>query len=576
MVTLTEWYKGVHLPEWGSGMLSFLQPSAGLLSTLLPATVPVMFSQTCDTAFADRNNFHIVCGVSFVAPNEKVRLNPFASKHEAITFGLALIAHEGAHFAWSPETLGELLNQGVPSNKATTTIANVVEDIYIENRLIVDFPQLAWIIVGGWEYLFDPRVTALREVKAWDGVSITDENLGDAINTFIGWKHQYRTFPMRSEFERELYEMFMSVCGMHSLQARKDLIQAIIEKLAQKFESDSKNEDGDGDGSGDGEQRTQGGKSGKLSEVDGYYCSGVFTPDSKYMPRHEVLKASQSASRYGAVNNNGQTIEVGLENNKAVFVTDMGKAMRINMAYDRRWNRLSEIANQRGAVRSVQGLPKATGKRLSHPLNASGNGKVFSNTTLESTSGRIFKAMPQVILLVDFSGSMKHSGKIDGAITAAYGASVGLENAGIKFACYGYTTQDSATKMYLIKEFSENGLAARQRLSKLYQNSSVGMSSTPDLEAIEFVSKKFTNNGGDKILIVMSDGQPSNCRVDSSNTPIEDVRLLVNDLRRTGINIFGLSVDDSADAPMREIYGSKYFIPNSDPNAIDKFIAYFI
>ena len=127
-----------------------------------------------------------------------------------------------------------------------------------------------------------------------------------------------------------------------------------------------------------------------------------------------------------------------------------------------------------------------------------------------------------------------------------------------------------------IKDFEETANTAQLRLAKLLNNRGVGMANTPDIEAISFCVKRFSNDGSDRVLIVMSDGSPSYAVVGSGNNAIEDARLLVNRLRAGGMHVFGMSVDRTADAAVGKIYGEKHSLCSTDPNAITKFVEHFI
>ncbi len=201
MSTLSNWYRGIKLPNWGRTLVSWLTPSAGLLSSILPGNVPIVFADSELTAYADRENHRIVLGTNFLQADESKRLNPFATKEESVTFALGCCVHEAAHFAWSPNTIQDLLNPGVANNKYNGFIANIVEDIYIEDRMIKEHENLAWMILGAWAYMFDSR--SFKSLDGWDGLALDSAPLQDVLNYIVYWKYQSTFIPVRSDVEKE-------------------------------------------------------------------------------------------------------------------------------------------------------------------------------------------------------------------------------------------------------------------------------------------------------------------------------------------------------------------------------------
>ena len=101
--------------------------------------------------------------------------------------------------------------------------------------------------------------------------------------------------------------------------------------------------------------------------------------------------------------------------------------------------------------------------------------------------------------------------------------------------------------------------------------------------ALLFASDEFSSRETEKILIVISDGQPTerSAKVLVKNgVPIgrgalEDTKNVVQHLRRKGIKIFSLAIDEDAILPCEEIYGKNFsrsaFSPKEFVDAIIKF-----
>lgn len=550
MSSLSKWYRGLTLPWWGEKLISFMTPSAGLLSTLLPVNVPIFFDENEITAYADRERNRIVLGTNFLSANKDARLNPLATKEEAITFALGCAVHEGCHFAWSPVDIPALLNRGVPHNSITGAIANVVEDIYIEDRLIKNYPLLAWMILGAWDYMFAvPSV--IEGLAKWDGVSLTSAPVKDMLPTFIYWKYQSIYIAARSDDERMLQDLFYSVRGMDDLQDRKNLIEKICRLFAQ-----------DADASEDAPSQLEG----KVWTATNQQVNKRLLPrSSKYWEA-----ASSQVTPTSVID------EIVAVESESVTVVIPG-SLDAKIPFDKRWVRFADVAKQRGAVRSVAGAATFNAKRLTHPANLVTSGKVFSKNTLQSTAGKVGQAKPEVLLLLDMSASMDKLGKYQKTIAAAYGAVTGMIDAGMNFAVYGYTSDSVhvTNVMIKIKGFKESPSIALRRLSHLAQVRFPG-SMTPDIVALQFAAKQFLTSGSDRVMIVITDGEPSFDKTGKqSDMRLLDSRENVRTIRKSGIKVFGLSIDQSADKSVRYIYDDDALC-SSDPNAIEQFLSRFI
>lgn len=546
MSYLNKWYRGLKLPNWGSALVDFLSPSAGLLSTLLPVSVPIRFSDEEITACADRTNNLIILGTNFLSARVSERLNPLATKEEAVTFALGCCVHEGCHFAWSPNTIPDLLNPGVPHNKTTGFIANLVEDIYIEDRLIREYPNLAWMILGAWDYMFDLRT--YKGLDKWDGLSLTSASVADILSTACYWKHQSRHIPTRSVDEQMLQDMFYSVRGMNDLADRKNLVQKIVELFL--YDAEVKE---------DAPVEIEG----KGATSDGQLVRADKVGNRRYENAPQVI--------------GGNKIESVDAIGKSKVFSVVAGSCSTQVVFDKRWTRFAEIAKQRGAVRNIVGPPTLNAKRLTHPVNIATSGKVFSKNTLTSTHGNIGAAKPEILILVDLSNSMLGRNKYQNALHATYGAMKGMGEAGMSFAVYGYTTETSenATLMVKIKGFNEPFAVGLKRCSHLINHPFL-CQRTPDIVALQFAAKQFLPNGSDRAIIVITDGEPSFDKKGlSSDMRVPDAKDNVDAIRGTGVKVFGLSIDPTADYAVKRIYGDDALF-SSDPNAIDKFLARFI
>ena len=110
-------------------------------------------------------------------------------------------------------------------------------------------------------------------------------------------------------------------------------------------------------------------------------------------------------------------------------------------------------------------------------------------------------------------------------------------------------------------------------LKNVYGSSTRYLWYSRDGYAIYEMARKFKSKDKRRVLIVISDGEPScgsgNYR---GSYAIDQTRQMVNKVRLMGIDVFSISVDATAFDPNNIIYGSAYNTCSIDANAIDDLI----
>lgn len=570
---INNWFSSVkYFPDWGYRLRRLLSGTIGLCATsTFGKDIPHIQWEPIDSGYADHDANKIAIGMNILSEDISKRPNKAASKEEAIVAVLGVVVHEFGHFLYSPKALPHFMNPGMPKNdEIAFTIANIVEDLFIEDQMIKRERFTGWMIAGSWEYFFGREDCEKRFAK-WDGKSL--EDLNAVLNTAIAWKNLDVVAPIRSDFEQELYDMFLSVHGMTNLQDRMDLIEKIYRFLIEEQESQGFS------------QESQNGEEGEKGEGQGQKAKGDPTKEARGIDG-EIYELGKPASARSE-----DALAIWDRNRMKDFSVAGGMEVgwkfpqvrgRSKVAFDNKWLKFAKWALDAGTMRIRRGNAGNYGK-LTHPARLLDDGKVFSKQVVASPNGATnLTGQPQTIILADLSGSMStpvgrgsRKEKVHAALENVQGIIEGLLLAKHKVAAYGHTTNDvngtgnERCLIYIFKEFSETLDTASKRISDMYAMGA--QSNNADSFAIEAVAKKFKNDGSPRRLIVISDGAPASYLY-SGLDGIKRTKEAVDKVRRLGIQVFSLSIDEDAIAPCNEIYGTKFNFDAIDPTVIDKVI----
>lgn len=584
---INNWFSSVrYLPDWGYMLRRFMSGTIGLCATAtFGKDYPTIMWEDIDSGYADHDLNKIAISKHMLSEKYSERPNKDVDKEAAMRAVLGVIVHEFGHFLYSPKVLPDFMNPTMPKDdQLAWTIANIVEDLFIEDQMIKRERFTGWMIAGSWEY-FLGREECQKRFDKWDGVSL--RNLGDVLNVAICWKNQDVVPPIRSDFEQELYDMFMAAIGMTKLQDRKDLIEKIYHFLIDAQEaSGEKEEPSEGEGKeGEGKGNGQGGKSegqGNGKEVKGNGENQVMGADGTvyevgtYKP---TMGRSENATELWDRN---KMADFSVAGEMAVGWKHPEQRGYGRVPFDKKWLKFAKWAIDAGTMRVHRGTAGNFGK-LTHPGRLYEDGKIFSKQVVSSPNGATnLTGQPQTIILVDLSGSMSNpvgrgsrQEKVHAALEALQGILEGLTLAKHKLAAYGHTTADvtnTGTELcliYVFKEFYETLATATGRIGDAHKMGA--QYNNADSYAIEAVAKKFKNDGSPRRLIVISDGAPAS-HLYSGREGVKMTKAAVDRVRRTGVQVFSLSIDRDAIDPCNEIYGAKANFDVTDPQVIDKVI----
>lgn len=584
------WFSSVsYLPAWGEDLRRFMSGTIGLAAGLVFGhQAPNIVWGEVSSAYADRPKNQIVISADMLSSNETKRLRPEVSKDEAIAAVLGTLVHEIGHFVYSPDNLLGFLNAGVPDNLLATTIANIVEDVFIERAIVDREPTYDWMISASWDYFFPDSIIE-KTLENWDGE--TFEDLGAVLNVMTSWKKGSYFFSPRTELEKTLYDMVRSVIGMYELQDRKDLIEKIYrflldERMKQTGEDIEKEMEEQEGGSGDGE-----GGSGSLEEAIKELLEQIEKlGEMAETTEGKLVEVAKVRTVYGESDATAYTsrynfIDFSVAGKMGVAWSKLNQSTGGRLNFPAKWLEFRKWAVDMGTVRRIRGHAGNTGK-LTHPARLTDDGKIFSKARTSSPSGATgFEGSPQTILLVDLSGSMsgyiagsRRKEKVHEACEVAQGAMEGLLGAKHRVAVYGHSTSNVGMNaetciIYVAKEFSDTQAAGTNGLYNMHLKGA--LSNNADSYAIEAVASKFKFDGSPMRIFVISDGEPA-CYLYRGRDGDKETKAVVDGLRRKGIEVYSFSIDSEAISSNNFIYGKDHNFDAQNMDVVRQVLRRFV
>lgn len=524
-------------------------------------------------AYADQKSKAIVVHTDFMRGTHKF-FEPYDWQTRLELFD-AIIIHEAAHFLLSPKTIGgfELPGRKMTSNIAS--IANTVEDLYIEKYVERHIPNFRQLLYNMNDMLFTDDMILERRNRISGEKPKSMEEAYYTIEYAISFKRHNYLFIPRSDFERTLYEMYVSVFNMDDVEERKKLVYAIYDFI---FDPEQQEQDSEGEGEEDGDSGFGDGE-GEDGDVSPNAVMATFGKDGKpvvFVPSRQYQRDEIDNSETDPV------YHVEVSEHKDIFVERVkpvadGAHVRFT---DMDFSELAAIENARGAVRSVVGAPAYSGKTIKHLHRAGGDGKIFGELKLDGH--RVGKGSPEVVFLLDFSGSMRGSmgamgsgrgSKVEFALSVAVAINNALGKTKTKFSILGHTTTYRGYKygLLMVELKSMNEIVGDEEMRRRCKSvhASIKYSGNADGAALIYAAKDFSKSSGDKVLFIVSDGQPAEDFTgyyvdngipegqlrDSYYGIMENVSTIAKHLRGKGIKLFSASIDSAAVEPCNRIYG---------------------
>ncbi len=589
-MTIQKWYNSsVAIPgRTSSHYNSFLASCIGIVNSIVEDNIgkriQVRFVNG-GTASADvkekvlRINYEFVKGT--FDPS-----SPPVDNHTTIAAILGIITHEAGHFAWTKEGLLPYVehiqkNTSFEFNRdVAATLGNVIEDVYIEAEIDRVVPSLTWTLDTINDLMFDDSSVArtLIDAKPYLGAPQNLVQVGKLLNLLILAKTQ--KYLELNPFQQKLFDLVSSATELFRQKERSELALEVYEQLMAEVNGESP----------ECEYESGAEQSGEEVVAEAKENSKGFT--ASHDESEPVVRDTPSTMETLRINNIlGETDDAQVTS-QAVSNADTGRAApttifiekRIplgeqHLEMDERYAKLAEIGRQRATVNRPYGEDRQRGTNIRKLYRIATDNKIFA----QPLAIRSYKPM-QVIVLVDCSGSMEATvgegtrkmaapTRVHLALKAALGAAYGLANARCDVAVYGHTAEylgGTEVVIYKAKDFSDSLDNLSARLSRIEESEKLWQNR--DGYAIGYVAKKFTDKRKRRLLIVISDGAPEAGYGYEGYTSQQHTQQVVEEVRRTGVEVLSISITESANYANEEIYGHKWNVANEDVNVIEDVI----
>lgn len=469
----------------------------------------------------------------------------------AVVNGVQL--HEALHIKLSPPQIDDALNAcGLygQNNALLSYCVNIVEDLYIEEYCRVNIPSIYPLLeeknsVLASEFHFQSMINEyqLTEDESRQQVLILGM-LGDYKNTDL---HNHEIFLSNDKLQECVEICDKAIDSTLTLQERVALAKKLYDILKLDDNDTTCMSFGSGQDFFDVELR---------SNITNKLLDMFKTQNTQRVKlENEMYNIIQT---FKDVTENHETSKPPITYRN---IDLYGKINDSDDIEDKLFERFGEYLKFARALKADRSIPKEDGsinKNNLYRINT--DGKIFQKKNNE----RLKRGTPQVIMLIDLSGSMRASDLVEKVIKCAYSAYKSMVDAGIDCSVYGHTTDGNdvlivgiaSNNMPLddnIKEQTTKYLDIKNRFSRVF---SVKNRENADGWVLDFVSQRFSNKTGDKMLIVVSDGMPSFSGY-SGEMGIAHTKSVVENIRKSNIKVVSLSIVGMVVEDNDVIYGKE-------------------
>lgn len=613
--------KGQYVPEIGTTQfVKFAAHGHALISEVTKEHVQYKVDVNSMTAYFDRDHQMIALPGWYFLPEG---VQKFASENESMG-ALSLIngstIHEALHAKWTKVNPAEMTRNAERrlghslSPELAGIIANVIEDVIIENSRSVKGYQKAWLAAKN-DLLFNDKIFA-ETVENFDGTNplVIAQTLAFFKRESLQSKLAELVDPKIVEVLDELKTKNTACTVEQRVDAMVEIINLITTLAEETKASKTSGTDGDSEGTEDDGETSEGetteapeseetsegeGKSEEKPEENPFEpkTSSGSASETKAMPKNdgaegamgevakeveklveenkkEVSKAAQAFEKEverearekevtDQLERNDGTLNFLAKNIKVSEVSKVsyndGELMKIEFS-----NRFVQLLKQMRTVLPTHGRGKITGGKLDvlrlHQVAI--DNKVFSQRTIES-AGNNDKI--EMIILVDASGSMgRHVGGgrklFDQCISVTHKIFSALVNANVSSQVFAHTSY-GGNLPHLIK-IADN---TTKNFTKKFELA-LGLGLAENLDGViinEIVKNHFVSDSRtQKVLLVLSDGSPQ-----SPNYPnylgVPHTTSVVENARKMGVKVYSISLVEEVVKGNNRIYGADYNIDAS-------------
>lgn len=604
----SNWYSG-RVPKQQDRLISFVIDSLKL-ARMVDGRTNITLTSTSNTAYRDRDNavlpaayfsedFHRQFGI-----DDNFELAALACANGSLI-------HEALHIKHSPLTITAMIYPlGLTKEYDMQILGlcmNIVEDLFIENWLLNKNPSLHVLIQNKNDIFFTEENLESQKLR----LSGTD----DLRPVFSSIAAFYKNVRLRGMFgyeelssimdkalnvklsqkERSLiaYELYLKICTEahdkqeDNKQQDEDNGDSQDNSDSQDNESqDSDNSESQGsddgsddyvnpedyDGTGDDEYSSSGRYSGIPSPESAAQCldtddfrSGEFetfeiSPDESHKIHKLFSKAMEEHTEKLSEKPGPDVKTFGVDFVYDFKLKESPFADRFNV--DNRWKQLARELSSANAPRSDFGRPTTRGTKIikSRLTRIATDRKMMGVPTNKTGKGK-----PEVIVLIDMSGSMFMEHLIVKTMNAAAGMFEVFRQNRIPSSFYGHTTNVESTKC-LVYGIAANDMPMKTNRNVTTHNAqdmfkravTQELLDNADGWVIEAVSKRFTDRPGDKILIVLSDGEPFASMGYTGTKAKKHVKDVVTKCRKDGIKVLSVSLTESVVKNNNKLFGKEF------------------
>lgn len=448
----------------------------------------------------------------------------------------------------------------------------IVEDLYNENRARSEFEGIAGFLNEKNSIIFDYTFQEYKQQF------LDEPNVENLMNTLVAYKSisiRKDDFWTSSDFIIQIVDLLQESHDTSlDHMGRMDLAVRLAMLVSQNQEIDQQEEQQSGSCSKliDGNSEAEAGPSAKLTKEE----KEVLDTFMKAVEESEVKKMELDDDSTLLPDH-----KFDLDSIPKPIVVDVVKMTSRRrpepISYNPDFIRFASVLKYHMEQKTVYGPTRDKGPEISKKyLNRIGfDPRIF---TRREVIGKDIGS-PEVIILDDFSGSMmakdvrNEKGQSEtlalATIRASYGAHVSMNRLGIPNAIYSHTTGGpnggDGCVLYAIAAYDmpflggerSKTMTTRDVAQRFAVAATMSSNENYDGFAVREASKRFSGRDNDKILIVLSDGQPSATNYGGQEA-IKHTHSVAKVLRRNGIKVFSMSLVPSVVSINDEIYGQEF------------------
>ena len=553
-MTVSKWYYPMQVPSSFSDerrLLGFIKSISGMWQASLPGAIKpqIVFvnPDVCSTGAADIPANKILINSHLWSADMSERPNKKATVEDVIGTVVGLQIHETFHFKHTGGSIDQLLKgAGLNVNEPLLpSVFNIVEDTFIDSRVPIELPKLAWTYNYLFSYFFPEDEAQKRFNKLPDAIK-TKNDVIDYMNVLPMMRvHGIKMVKKPSPILNELYEEVMTSEDIFNVTNRALHAKRICDILLREIEPDAVND------------MTQDLQKALAQATD--IKENVDVGDDATVVGGDVLSIGKDEITFIPDGEWYKSIR------GETYTTEFPK-FNVN-AESKKFAPLAALMKARSDTKRFTGEAMNHGSRIRRVQRIATDGKIFADQVVMKGTGP-----REVGILVDLSGSMEVY--FTAALEAAAGAAQGLALGGHSVFVVGHTADiydpslGSNIELFMpvFKRLGDS-IAVMAKNMVEYASEAVLANNNDDLAVLK-AATFFSKLDNSKKLIVISDGAPSSHRIRDRRQGIDQTCAAVESVRAKGIDVISISIASAAFAVNDKIYGQGKNVCNTDPNCI--------